>query len=130
MKDRRWDTTSRPPRGSGSSASAINESAYSNEAEIEHGPGAPGGSNMSRPEYLERDERGVVQGPQFIEAVAPACSEAALISFAPELGDGARDGVVKASVQRAKVVRDDGLVSFHSQVGDGLTDVAIVVHDL
>ena len=66
-------------------------------------------------------------------ALAPARGlsvEGGLISFAPVLGDRARDGVVEASVQRAKVVRADGRVHFHRQLGDGLTDVAIVVHDL
>lgn len=45
-----------------------------------------------------------------------------------EFGDGARDGVVNASVQRAKVIGADGRVLFHCQVGDGLTRVAIIVY--
>ena len=104
---------------------------------MEHGPGAPCDSNIPRLENLERDDRGVDQVPQFMsqepEALAPARGfsiEGGLISFAPVLGDRARDGVVKASVQRAKVVRADGRVHFHRQLGDRLTDVAIVVHDL
>ena len=67
------------------------------------------------------------------EALAPARGfsiEGGLILFTPVFGDRARDGIVKASVQRAKVIRADGRVHFHCQLGDGLTDVAIVVHDL
>ena len=45
-------------------------------------------------------------------------------------GDGVSDGVVKASVQRAKVIGADRRGQFDSQIGHGLTDVAIVVHDL
>ena len=104
---------------------------------MEHGAGAPGDADIPRLEHLERDDRGVDQVPQFMreepEALAPACGlavERGLIAFAPVLGDRARDRVVEAPVQRAKVVRADGRVQFHGQLGDGLTDVAIVVHDL
>jgi hypothetical protein len=50
--------------------------------------------------------------------------------YARKLRDGARDGVIKASVQRAKVIRADGGVRLDGEVGDRLTDVAIAVHDL
>ena len=113
------------------------EIADSHEAPLEHRPGAPCDSHIPRLEHLERDHRGVDQVPQFMsqepEALAPARGlsiEGELISSAPVLGDGARDGVVKASVQHAKVIRADGRVDFHRQLGDGLTDVAIIVHDL
>ena len=78
---------------------------------MEHGPRAPCDANVSRLEHLERDDRGVDQVPQFMreepEPLAPARGlsiERGLIAFAPVLGDGARDGVVKASVQHAKVI--------------------------
>ena len=91
MKHHRRDTASLPVRGPGLFGErAVNESAYSNEAQMEHGPGTTCDSHLSRPEYFERNERGVVQGPQIIEAIAPECvlsCEASLISFAPELGD-------------------------------------------
>ena len=55
---------------------------------------------------------GVDQVPQFVrqepEALGPARGlsiDAGLIPFAPVLGDGARDGIVQAPVQRAEVVR-------------------------
>jgi hypothetical protein len=67
------------------------------------------------------------------EPLAPARSlsiEGGLISCAAVLGDGTRDGIVKTSIQRAKVIRADGRVHFHRQLGDSLTDVAIIVHDL
>ena len=104
---------------------------------MEHGPGTSGDAHIPRLEHLEREDRGIGQVAQLMsqepEALAPARGlsvEGGLISFAPELGDGARDGVVKASVQRAKVIRADGRVHFHRQIGDGLADVAVVVHDL
>ena len=67
------------------------------------------------------------------EALTSPCGlsiDAGLISFALILGDRAGDGVVQASVQLAKVVGADRCVQFHRQFGDGLTDIAIVVHDL
>jgi hypothetical protein len=44
--------------------------------------------------------------------------------------DRARDGVVQASVQRAKIFHANGGVHFHRQVRDRLTDVAITVDNL
>ena len=86
---------------------------------MEHGPGAPCDANIPRLEHLERHDRGVEQVPQFMSqeprALAPARGlsiEGGLILLAPEFGDGARDGVVKASVQRAKVIGADGRVQF------------------
>lgn len=67
------------------------------------------------------------------EPLAPANGfsvDGGLISFAPVLGDRARDGVIKASVQHTKVIRADRCARFRGQLSDGLTDVAIVVHDL
>jgi hypothetical protein len=67
------------------------------------------------------------------EALAPACElsiNARLIMLAPVLGHRACDGIVQASVQRPKVVSADRCVQFHRQFGDGLTDIAIVVHNL
>jgi hypothetical protein len=56
--------------------------------------------------------------------------EGGLRSFAPVLSDGACDRVVKASVQRLKIFGADRRVRFHGQLGDGLTDIAIVVDHL
>ena len=82
---------------------------------MEHGPRAPCDANVPRLENLERHDRGVDQVPQFMsqqpDPLAPARGlsiEDELISFALILADGARDGVVKATVQRAKVIRADG----------------------
>ena len=76
---------------------------------------------------------GVEQVAQFMSqkpcALAPTRGlsfEGRLILFASEFSDGARDGVVKASVQCAKVVGADGRVLFDCQLGDGLTHVAII----
>jgi hypothetical protein len=67
------------------------------------------------------------------EALAAACGlsvAARLVALTAVLGHRARDGIIQASIQRAKVISADGSVQFHRQFGDGLTDVAIVVHDL
>jgi len=53
-----------------------------------------------------------------------------LVAFAPVLGDRSGDRFVKAAIQYAKVVRADGRVRLHRQLGDGLTDVAIIVDHL
>ena len=53
-----------------------------------------------------------------------------LITFLRVLSDGGCDGVVKGSVQQAEVIRADGRVQFHRHLGDGLTDVAVAMHDL
>ena len=81
--------------------------------------------------------RGVDQVPQFVreepEALAPARGLAigrGLIPLAPVLGHGTRDGVVQAAIERLKVLRADGRLHLDGQFGDGLTDVAVVVHDL
>ena len=99
--------------------------------------GASCDANISRLQNLERHDRGVEKVPQFMSqeprALAPTRGfsiEGRLILFASELGDGARDGVVQASVQHAKVFGADRRVLFHRQLGDGLTHVAIIVHDL
>ena len=104
---------------------------------MQHGSRAASDANISRLEHFERHDRGVEQVPHFMSqeprALIPArrlSIESGLILFAPEFGDGTRNRVVKAPVERAKVVRADGRVRFHRQLGDGLTDVAIVVHDL
>ena len=46
------------------------------------------------------------------------------------LRDRARDGVVEAPVQYAKVPDADRSARFHGEVGDGLADVAVVMHHL
>ena len=56
--------------------------------------------------------------------------DAGLISLTAVLGHCARDGVIEESVQRPKVVGADRRVQFDRELGDGLTDVAIVVHHL
>ena len=74
---------------------------------------------------FERHDRRVEQVAQFMsQSPARSLPRAAslrgrLILFASEFSDGARDGVVKASVQCAKVVGADGRVLFDCQLGDG-----------
>ena len=53
-----------------------------------------------------------------------------LLSLAPVLRHRGRNGVVKASVQRAKVAGTDRRIYFYGQLGDRLTHVAVVVDDL
>ena len=67
------------------------------------------------------------------EPLAPAgrlTFKCGLVAFAPVLGDRSGDRFVKAAIQDAKVVRADGRVRLHRQLGDGLTDVAIIVDHL
>ena len=53
-----------------------------------------------------------------------------VLLFAPEFGDCARDGIVKASVQRAEVLGAHRRVFFNGQVGDRLAHVPVIVDDL
>src|ERR1700730_11351342 len=104
---------------------------------MEHGPGAPCDSDITRLEHLKRAHRGVCQVAQFMgkesEPFVPASGlsiDAGLSSFAPVLSDRARDGVVKAVVQRTKIIRADGSVHLDGQFGDRLTNIAVVMNDL
>jgi hypothetical protein len=56
--------------------------------------------------------------------------EARLLAFASVDRDSARDRVVQSSVERLEVFRADRRVRFRRQLGNGLTDVPIIVHDL
>jgi hypothetical protein len=114
-----------------------NEIGHTPEAPLQYGTGAPGDAHIPRLEHFERDHRRVDQVSQFMrqepEALAPARGLAiagGLIPSAPELGDRPCDGIVKASVQHAKIIRADRKSELHRQVGDRLTDVAVIVHDL
>ena len=87
---------------------------------MEHRAGAPGHPNIARLENLERHDRGVHQIPQFMseepEALARACRlfiDAGLISFTSVLSHRAGDAILKASVQRSKIIRIDRRVQFH-----------------
>ena len=104
---------------------------------MEHSARTPADTNFPCLENLERHHRRVHQVPQFMsevpEAFAPAgrrSIDARLILSATVLSDRAGDGIVQAVVQRTKVFRGDRRVQFYRELGDGLTDVAVVVHDL
>jgi hypothetical protein len=92
---------------------------------MDHGSGTTSDANIPRSEHVERDDRGVGQIPQLLRP-----SVAAGRLDARVLGDRARDGVVQAAIQYAEVIRADGRRQFHGQLGNGLTNVAIAVHDL
>jgi hypothetical protein len=83
---------------------------------MDHGPGAAPDANIPCPEHLERRNRGIGQVLQVL-----GFSVAGDVLFTCELRHGARDGIVEASVQRAKVIRADGRRQFDGQIGDRLT---------
>ena len=56
--------------------------------------------------------------------------EVGLLFLAPIFGDGSSDGDIQTSIQHAKVIGADGRVCFSGEFRDGLTNVAIVMHDL
>ena len=116
---------------------ALDEVAQPRQAAMEDDPGAPRDADVARLEDLERQDRRVDEIPQLVrqkpEALAAARGllvEGGLIPSAPILGDGARNRVVQASVQRAEVIDADRRAELQRQIGDGLTDVAVVVDDL
>ena len=80
---------------------------------------------------------GVDQVPQLVgeepQTLAPArrlTVPRRLVASAAVLGDGPRDRIVEAPVQRAEIFRADRRVGLHRQFGDRLADVAVVVHHL
>ena len=116
---------------------SADERAQSQKASIEHVRRASRDAHIPGLEHLERHDRGIHQVPQFMsqksKSLAPAIDlaiQGRLISLASILGDGARDGVVEAAVQHAKIIRRDGRIHFHGELRDRLAHVAIVVHDL
>ena len=92
---------------------------------MDDAPGSPGDSDAPGLEHLEPRDCGVEQRPQFVRL-----SVARERLFACVSGDGARDGVVQTSVQRAKIIGADGRCQFHCQIGHGLAHIPIVVDDL
>jgi hypothetical protein len=96
-----------------------NEVAGTHEAPLEYPTRASTDSYIPPAENLKGEEGRVQQVPQFMnevpETLVPACGlaiDAGLVSATPELGDSPGDGVVKASVERAKVIRTDRRVQF------------------
>ena len=89
---------------------------------MKHGSGAPCHADIPGLQNLESHDRRIQQVPQLVgeepETLAAACGlsiDAGLIPFAPVLGYRPRDGIVKASIQRPKVVGADGRVQFGSR---------------
>ena len=104
---------------------------------MQHGSRAASNTDISGFEHLERDDRGVEQVPHFMSQEPRAripsrilSIQSGLILLAAEFGDSTRNRVVQAPIEHAKVVRADRRVHLHRELGDRLTDVAVVVHDL
>ena len=109
----------------------------SEKTAMQHRPSASRHPNISRLENFEGEQRGVEQVAHFMGdkpgALVPACRfpiEGGLILLASELRHRARDGVVEAAVQHSEVVRADARIRLHSELGDRLAYIAVVVHDL
>jgi hypothetical protein len=116
---------------------ATNKVACSHEVPAEHFASAPTDPNVSRLEHVKRQEGRIQQVPQFVREEAEAfvatrrlSVECGLIASAPELGHGACNGVIKASVESSKIVGAHGSVLFQRYFGDGLTNISVVMHDL
>ena len=100
-------------------------------------PVLPPDADVSRLEHLERDDCRVHKIPHFMDeethpfvVTVRGFVRVRLLAFARVHRDGARDGLVEASVERAEVFRADRRVRLHGQLGNGLTDVTIIVNDL
>jgi hypothetical protein len=52
------------------------------------------------------------------------------VALKTEFGDGIRNGIVQAPIQRAEFFDGERRVTFERQVGDRLAEVSVVVHDL
>jgi len=104
---------------------------------LQHAGGGPAESDISRLERLERLHRGLGhvsrlmrQKPETLASAGGLALEGRLVSPGPILSQRPGNGLVQAQVQRTKIIRADGGVQFDGQAGHGLTDVAIVLHDL
>jgi hypothetical protein len=111
--------------------------AQAQQAPLEHGAGASRDTDVPGLQDFEGDDRGVDQVAQLMREKPEALGfargfgvDGGLIALTPVFSDGARDRIVQAPVQGAEFIRADGHLSLHRQVGDGLTDVAIRMHDL
>src|SRR4029450_840107 len=68
--------------------------------------------------------------PEPLVFAGGAALGAGLIALASKLCHGAGDGAVEASVQHPEIIGADRRPGFDGPLGDGLTHVAVVVHDL
>src|SRR4029077_17991532 len=116
---------------------AIDEIECSEKALMDHGAGAAADSDGPALDRLEGDERSLDQVPQYLSreravVVLPNGGSVggALRLFATEFGDRACDRGVQAPVQHPKVILIDGRGRFDGQLGDRLTDIAIIMHNL
>ena len=113
------------------------ESTCSHEAPMQDGPRASSDANISCLEHRERNDRGVQQVSHFMSqeprALIPSrrlSIQRGLILFAAELRDGIGDRLINAPIKHATVIRSDGRLPFQREFDNGLTNVAIVMHDL
>jgi hypothetical protein len=107
------------------------------KAALEHRSCAAADSDVSGLHDLECDQRGLDQVSQFMRKepetlvlTGAFAVDRGLMTFASVLSDGARHRVVQARVEQPKIVRADRGTHFHGQLGDRLTDIAVIVHDL
>ena len=106
------------------------------EAPLEHISSAASHAHVSGPEHFERDRCGADEISDLVREETEAFVVASGFGIeqglvAPsELRDGARDRVIETSIQGAEVVDADRRIQLEGEVGDGLTHIPIVVHDL
>lgn len=103
----------------------------------ENGAGRTARRQIPRLHGIQSEHGGTQRVAQFVHQIAQALVALArlaqqdrLVALRAEFGDRVRDGVVKATIERSKLVDQERRVAFERQVRHGLAQVAIVMHDL
>ena len=116
---------------------AIDDVAQADQAAIEHRAGGAAHAHVAAFDRGDREHRGVEQIAQLVREMTEALTHGLgafgrdqIIALAAELGDGVRDGIVQAAIERAKLLRLERRVAFDRKLGDRLTEIPVIMHDL
>ena len=103
---------------------------------LQHTPCAAANSDVPGPEHFERNGCGAHEISDFMREEPQAFVISSGFGIKKQLvaasvfRNGTRDSVVQASVQGPELLHADRRLQLQRQVGDGLTHIPVVVHDL
>jgi len=115
---------------------SVDEIAKRRETPVQHTPCAAANSDVPGPEHFERKGGGAHEISDFMREKPQAFVIASGVGLKKRLvaasvfRHGTRDRVVQASVQCPEILHADRRLQLQRQVGDGLTHIPVVVHDL
>ena len=111
----------------------IDEVAQGEQTAFEHGTGASDDAEAAGLQHVVGEERGRQEVPQLVREDPEVLDSGGAdrgFALARELRHRAGDRLVEAQVERLKLARRDGRGALDRQLGNRLTCVAVVVHDL